>query len=81
MTSFAKTNRISQTFTPYYSPQANPTERVNSVIKSMISSYLGKHQSDWDISLLEFAYALNTSVHSATVYASLLKPGETAKTT
>jgi transposase InsO family protein len=29
MTSIAKMYRISQIFTPYYSPQANPTERVN----------------------------------------------------
>jgi hypothetical protein len=34
----------------------------------MISSYLGKHHNDWDIYLREFAYALNTSVHSATGY-------------
>jgi hypothetical protein len=34
----------------------------------MISSYLGKHHNDWDMYLHEFAYALNTSVHSATGY-------------
>jgi hypothetical protein len=34
----------------------------------MISSYLGKHHNDWDIYLCEFAYALNTSVHSARGY-------------
>ena len=68
MATVAETYGISQTFTPYYCPQANPTERVNRVIKTMISSYLGKHHNDWDLYLREFAYALNTSVHSATGY-------------
>jgi hypothetical protein len=66
--SIAKPYRISQTFAPYYSPQANPTERVNRVIKTTISSYVVKHHKDWDIYLRESAYALNTSVHSATGY-------------
>jgi hypothetical protein len=70
MSSIAKMYRISQTFTPYYSPQANPTERVNRVIKTLISSYLGKLHNDWGIYLREFAYALNTTVHSATGYTS-----------
>jgi hypothetical protein len=51
-----KTYCISQSVTPYYSPQANTTERVNQVIKT-ISSYLGK-----------FLYAFNTLRHSATGY-------------
>jgi hypothetical protein len=64
----AKTYHISQRFTPYYSQQANPTEKVNQVIKMMISSYMRHHQNDWVIYMREFSYALNTSRHSATGY-------------
>jgi transposase len=68
MSDIAETYHLTQMFTPYYCPQANPTERVNRVLKTMISAYLGKHHADWDLYLREFAYALNTTVHSATGY-------------
>lgn len=54
--------------TPNYTPQANPTERVNRVIKTMISCYIGNKHNDWDVFLPEFAHAINTAVHSATGY-------------
>jgi hypothetical protein len=64
----AKTYHISQSFTPYYSPQVNPTEKVNQVIMTMISFYLGRHHNEWVIYLQELLYALNTPRHSATEY-------------
>jgi transposase len=68
MTHIAETYHFSQMFTPYYCPQANPTERVNRVLKTMISAYLGKHHDDRDLYLREFAYALNTSCIRQTGY-------------
>jgi hypothetical protein len=68
MTHIAETYHFSHMFAPYYCPQANPTERLNRALKTMISAYLGKHHDDWDLYLREFAYALNTFVHSATGY-------------
>jgi transposase len=56
-------------FTPPYTPQANPTERVNRVIKTMMSSYMGKVHDDWDSYLAECAHCLNSVIHSGTGYS------------
>jgi transposase InsO family protein len=38
------------TFNPNYHPQANPTERINRVVKTAIRSYLDNHSHrDWDL--------------------------------
>ena len=58
--------------TPPYHPQANPVERVNRVMKTMIACYVeGNHQS-WDQHLDAFMFALNTSVHESTGYTPAL---------
>lgn len=59
---------ISQIFTPPYSPQGNPTERVNRVIKTLIGMYVGQQHADWDKNVDYLCFALNTTVHSATKY-------------
>ena len=59
---------ITQRFTPPYTPQANPTERVNRVIKTMIAQYIDKDQRKWDENLPELMLALNTSQHESTGY-------------
>lgn len=56
-------------FNAQYSPQANPTERVNRVLKTMIRSYLKKDQREWDKKLHKLGYALRTSVHEVTGYS------------
>ena len=56
---------IHTTIAPYHA-QANPVEPVNRVLKTMISIFVGKDHRDWDLHLSELAFALNTSVHTAT---------------
>lgn len=54
-------------YTPNYHPQSNPTERVNRVIGTMISSYISsKKHNEWDVHLQKLAHAIRTSVHETT---------------
>ena len=53
------------TIIPYHA-QANPAERVNKTLKSMINSYLTTDHRDWDEHLTEFSFALNSMVYSST---------------
>lgn len=55
--------------TPPYSPQCNPVERVNKVIKTMIRQYLDRKKPDWDRHLQEIQFAYNTARHSSTGYS------------
>lgn len=55
--------------TPIYHPQANPTERSNQTIKTMIRTFISGDQRNWDLHLHEFAFAVNTAVHSSTKYS------------
>lgn len=50
---------------PYHA-QANPVERVNRVVKTMITSFLGADQREWDKHLQEFQFACNSAVHAST---------------
>ena len=52
------------TIPPYYA-QANPVERVNRVLKSMIISFLGQDHREWDLHVYEFRFAYNTASHSS----------------
>ena len=56
---------IIQQTTPVYHAQANPTERTNRNLRSMISTYVKEDHREWDIHLHEFAFALNTAEHSS----------------
>ena len=62
----AKEFNIHRSYSPVYHAQANPVERTNRVLKSMIVSFIEDDHRDWDIHLDEFAFAYNTSVHSTT---------------
>jgi hypothetical protein len=55
--------------TPPYTPQANPVERVNRVLKTMIACYLTDRHVDWDRYLSEFTFAMNTAEHAATGFS------------
>jgi transposase InsO family protein len=58
------------TFNPNYHPQANPTERINRVVKTAIRSYLDNHSHrDWDLNLHKIAFAINTAVHEVTGFS------------
>ena len=65
---FLAESDIRQQFTPPYTPQCNPTERVNRVIKTMIAQYSRQHK-EWDALLPELQLAYNSSVHEATNYS------------
>jgi hypothetical protein len=49
-----------------YTPQNNPTERVNRTMKSLIVSYTDQDQRKWDENLDRVACALRTAKHEAT---------------
>lgn len=55
--------------TPPYSPQCNPVERVNKVVKTMIRQYLENDNSDWERHLLEIQFAYNTVSHTSTGFS------------
>lgn len=56
-------------FNAHYHPQANPTERVNRVIKTMIRSYIKDNHQLWDENLHKFGFALRTAVHEVTGFS------------
>ena len=55
---------IQTTIAPYHA-QGNPTERVNRTLKTMMAIFVKEDHRNWDIHLHEFAYAINTTVHSS----------------
>ncbi|KAL7301930.1 hypothetical protein TKK_0005523 [Trichogramma kaykai] len=62
---------IQTTIAPYHE-QANPVERVNRTIKTMISIYVKNNHKLWDVYLNEFTfdlYSINTTPNSSTKYS------------
>lgn len=53
-------------YTAHYHPQANPVERVNRVIKTMLRCYVQKDHRDWDKYLPKIACAIRTAKHEVT---------------
>uniref|UniRef100_A0A1Y1M360 RNA-directed DNA polymerase n=1 Tax=Photinus pyralis TaxID=7054 RepID=A0A1Y1M360_PHOPY len=53
-------------YTALYYPRANPTERVNRVIKTMIASYIKGDQKKWCKNLAAVTCAIRTSRHEIT---------------
>lgn len=58
--------RVKVLFTPAYHPQANPVERVNSVLKTMLRCYIEDNHKNWDQLLPKVACAIRSSVHETT---------------
>lgn len=56
-------------YTAPYSPQSNPVERANRVIKTMLSQYVKDNHKSWANFLGELRYAINTAVHDSTGYS------------
>ena len=56
---------IEFTTIPLYHPQANPTERSNKVIKTMLRTFLKENHRKWDEHVYEFAYAINNAPHDS----------------
>ena len=63
--SMAQEYGIYHTTTPPYHPQANPVERVNRVLKTMMISYIDQDHRTWDEHLTEFRFACNTAYHTS----------------
>ncbi|XP_033217042.1 uncharacterized protein LOC117172875 [Belonocnema kinseyi] len=55
---------IRHSTTPPYHAQANPVERVNRVVKTMMTSFVESDHRDWDKYIPDFRFAYNTTVHS-----------------
>ena len=53
---------------PSYTPQCNPVERANRVIKTMIAQNNKENQKNWDKNRAELAFAYNTSQHETTAH-------------
>lgn len=62
----AKTYNIKIAYTANYHPQSNPTERMNRVIKSMLTAYVSENHKTWDQYLYKIAYAIRSSKHEVT---------------
>ncbi|XP_024880215.1 KRAB-A domain-containing protein 2-like [Temnothorax curvispinosus] len=56
---------IQHTTVPPYHPQANPVERVNRVLKTMITAYLERDHRKWDQHINEFRFAYNSAHHTS----------------
>lgn len=61
--------QIKLEFTAPYSPQSNPTERYNRVLKTMIAQYVKDDHRTWDQNLAEFRFAMNSAVHDSTKFS------------
>lgn len=62
---FAAERGIAHTTVPPYHPQANPVERVNRVLKTMIVAFLERDHREWDEHLRDFRFAYNSVHHSS----------------
>uniref|UniRef100_A0A6V7LWV3 RNA-directed DNA polymerase n=1 Tax=Bracon brevicornis TaxID=1563983 RepID=A0A6V7LWV3_9HYME len=51
--------------TPPYHPQANPVERVNRVLKTMLRAFIESDHRTWDEHLHDFQFAFNTAYHES----------------
>lgn len=61
---------VHQQFTAPYTPQENPTKRVNRTIKTIIAQLYEQQHKTWDEYLPEIMLAYNTSVSESTGYSS-----------
>lgn len=52
-----------------YHPQANPTERVNQTLKTMIASYVSENHRHWDQKLAKISCAMRTARHETIKYS------------
>ncbi|XP_051162146.1 uncharacterized protein K02A2.6-like [Leptopilina boulardi] len=52
--------------TPPYHPQANPVQRSNRTLKTMLSAFIRSDHRDWDLHVHEFRHAMNTATQATT---------------
>ncbi|KAG5868007.1 hypothetical protein JTB14_024058 [Gonioctena quinquepunctata] len=63
---FADKHRTRIKFSASYHPRANPTERINRTLKTMLAMYVSDNHRSWDENLDEIACAIRTSRHEVT---------------
>ena len=56
-------------FTPLYYPRADPCERVNKVVKTMMACYVKENQKKWDEHLSAIRCAINSSQSEVTGFS------------
>ena len=61
--------QIEHRCTPPYTPQCNPVERTNRVIKTMVRQYIDRSQTTWDKYIQEIAFAYNTAPSESTRFS------------
>ena len=57
---------VTRVTTPPYHPQANPVERSNRTLKTMIAIFVKTDHRNWDQHLHQLRHAMNTAVQSST---------------
>lgn len=60
---------VKQFYTALYYPRANPTERTNQIVKTMLTSYIKGSHRTWDRNLAAISCAIRTSKHETTGYS------------
>ncbi|KAJ8931457.1 hypothetical protein NQ314_009813 [Rhamnusium bicolor] len=66
MNNLANKFGVEITFSPNYSAHCNPTERVNRVLKAMLSAYVRENHRKWDENLAELGCAVRSARHEVT---------------
>lgn len=61
-----QTYSVKPSYVSNYHPQANPTERVNRIIKTLLISYVSDNHRNWDIVLPSVGCAIRTAKHEVT---------------
>lgn len=56
-------------YTALYHPQANPCERINRVLKTMLRAFVSDNHRDWDQYLGQVGFAIRSSQHEVTGYS------------
>lgn len=63
------TYKVNLSYTPLYYPRADPTERVNRVVKTMSSAYVKQNHRVWDQYLAAVGCAIRTQKHGITGFS------------
>lgn len=62
----AETYKCQIKYNAVYHPRANPTERVNRTLKTMLAMYVSDNHQNWDENIHKIGCALRTSTHEVT---------------
>ncbi|KAJ8982691.1 hypothetical protein NQ317_013163 [Molorchus minor] len=61
-----KSYTVTIKYTALYHPQANPCERINRVLKTMLRSFVSENHRDWDSNLARVGGAIRSTKHEVT---------------